>query len=146
MKERPKSEAAGELEKSRTGDNLRRAYLEEAALAFRAHYYATLAEYEGLEKEAALFRQIGDSGSTTVPGFLDFLKRVTDPETGLSIGGTLKNIEALLQHTVKQQDRDYPEMARIAREEGFPDIASWFETLGKAKRSQAGKLKKISNG
>lgn len=146
MKERPKSETASELEKSRTVENLRRAFSEEAALAVRALYYATLAEYEGLEREAGVFKRIGESGATTVPGFLDFLKRVTDPETGLSIGGTLKNVEALLQHVSKQQDRDYPEMARVAREEGFPDIASWFETLAKAKRAQARKLKNVSNG
>ncbi len=31
----------------------------------------------------------------------------------------------------------YPAMARTAREEGFDDIADWFETLAKAEHSHA---------
>ena len=33
-------------------------------------------------------------------------------------------------------------MARTAREEGFPEIAEWFETLAKAERSHAGRFTK----
>lgn len=31
----------------------------------------------------------------------------------------------------------YPGMAKVAREEGFDDIADWFETLARAERSHA---------
>jgi len=33
-------------------------------------------------------------------------------------------------------------MARTAREEGFEEIADWFETLAKAEKSHAGKFQK----
>jgi rubrerythrin len=36
-------------------------------------------------------------------------------------------------------------MARTAREEGFDEIASWFETLAKAERSHAGRFQKALN-
>jgi rubrerythrin len=36
----------------------------------------------------------------------------------------------------------YPGMARDARDEGFNDIAEWFETLAKAEKSHAGRFKK----
>jgi rubrerythrin len=36
----------------------------------------------------------------------------------------------------------YPGMAKTARDEGFDEIADWFETLAKAERSHAGKFKK----
>jgi rubrerythrin len=36
----------------------------------------------------------------------------------------------------------YPGMAKDAREEGFDEIADWFETLAKAERSHAGKFQK----
>jgi rubrerythrin len=42
----------------------------------------------------------------------------------------------------------YPGMAKTAREEGFDEIADWFETLAKAEKSHAGRfeagLKSIS--
>jgi len=36
----------------------------------------------------------------------------------------------------------YPGMAKAAREEGFDEIADWFETLAKAEKSHAGKFSK----
>ena len=36
----------------------------------------------------------------------------------------------------------YPEMEKIAREEGFDEIADWFETLAKAERSHANRFQK----
>jgi rubrerythrin len=36
----------------------------------------------------------------------------------------------------------YPGMARTAREEGFAEVAEWFETLAKAERSHAGRFTK----
>jgi rubrerythrin len=40
----------------------------------------------------------------------------------------------------------YPGMARTAREEGFPEIAEWFETLAKAERSHAGRFTRGLDG
>jgi rubrerythrin len=37
----------------------------------------------------------------------------------------------------------YPGMAKTAREEGFAEIADWFETLAKAEKSHAGKLEAL---
>jgi rubrerythrin len=36
----------------------------------------------------------------------------------------------------------YPGMAKQAREEGFDEIANWFETLAKAERSHANRYTK----
>ena len=40
----------------------------------------------------------------------------------------------------------YPSMAKAAREEGFTDIAEWFETLAKAEKSHAGRFQKALDG
>ena len=37
----------------------------------------------------------------------------------------------------------YPGMAKTAREEGFPEVADWFETLAKAEKSHAGRFQKM---
>jgi len=37
----------------------------------------------------------------------------------------------------------YPGMAASAREEGFDEIADWFETLAKAEKSHAGKFQSM---
>jgi rubrerythrin len=131
---------------SRTYENLRRAFGEEAALSQRYLYYAELAEFEGLEKHAALFRRLAEGGNVSVQGCFDFLKLAKDPESGIPVGGTLKNLESLLQTEARQSGSAYPDMAKTARREGFPDIAAWFDTLEKLKRAHVRKLRKLSNG
>jgi len=37
----------------------------------------------------------------------------------------------------------YPGYAKTAREEGFDEIADWFETLAMAEKSHAGKFQKV---
>jgi rubrerythrin len=133
------------LEESRTIENLRRAYAEEAALYFRYMYYAALAEFEGLDRHSAAFKEIAEGGVNAVQGSLDFLKLVRDPETGIALGGTFKNLEALAQTETKQFSQTYPEMAKTARREGFSDIASWFDTLEKSKRSHVRRLRKLAD-
>ena len=36
----------------------------------------------------------------------------------------------------------YPGMAKTARDEGFSEVADWFETLAKAEKSHAGRFEK----
>ena len=37
----------------------------------------------------------------------------------------------------------YPGFAKTAREEGFTEIAEWFETLARAEKSHAGRFAKL---
>jgi rubrerythrin len=131
---------------SRTFENLRAAFAEEAALVFRYLYYATLAEFEGLDRHAGLFKEFAEGGDPNVQGCFDFLKLARDPDSGIAVGGTLKNLESLIQSETRQFSRTYPEMAKVARAEGFNDIASWFDTLEKAKRGHVRRLEKLSRG
>jgi rubrerythrin len=40
----------------------------------------------------------------------------------------------------------YPGFAKSAREEGFDEIAEWFETLARAEKSHAGRFQKGLDG
>jgi rubrerythrin len=37
----------------------------------------------------------------------------------------------------------YPGFAKIAREEGFVEVADWFETLARAEKSHANRFSKL---
>ena len=62
--------------------------------------------------------------------------------TGKPIGPTDKNLAAAIAGETHEYTDMYPGMARTAREEGFDEIADWFETLAKAERSHAGRFQK----
>jgi len=78
----------------------------------------------------------------TLNGHLEFLEAVGDPATGLPIGDTSLNLKAAIAGETHEYTDMYPGMARTAREEGFEEIADWFETLGKAERSHAGRFQR----
>ena len=69
-------------------------------------------------------------------------EEVGDPATGLPIGGTELNLKASVAGETHEYTDMYPGMAATAKEEGFDEIADWFETLAKAERSHANRFQK----
>ena len=70
------------------------------------------------------------------------LEEVGDPATGKPIGETKDNLASAVAGETHEYTDMYPGMAKTAREEGFEEIADWFETLAKAEKSHAGKFQK----
>ncbi|MBT5702212.1 MAG: rubrerythrin, partial [Gammaproteobacteria bacterium] len=70
------------------------------------------------------------------------LEEVGDPATGLPIGRTELNLKASVAGETHEYTDMYPGMAATAKEEGFDEIADWFETLAKAERSHANRFQK----
>ena len=70
------------------------------------------------------------------------MEEVGDPATGEPIGSTENNLKAAIAGETHEYTDMYPGMAKTAREEGFDEIADWFETLAKAEKSHAGKFQK----
>ena len=63
-----------------------------------------------------------------------------DPATGLPIGSSRLNLAAAIEGETHEYTDMYPGMAKTARDEGFDEIADWFETLAKAERSHANRF------
>ena len=75
-------------------------------------------------------------------GHLEYLEETGDPATDLPIGPTGDNLKAAVAGETHEYTDMYPGMAKTAREEGFDEIADWFETLAKAEKSHAGRFQK----
>ena len=73
---------------------------------------------------------------------LDRARNAVDPATGLPIGSTADNLKASIAGETHEYTDMYPGMAKTARDEGFDEIADWFETLAKAERSHANRFQK----
>ena len=123
-----------------THQHLIAAFQEEAVVAHRYLYFAKLADIEGHPEIAQLFRDLAEGGICNAHGCLDFLRLEGDPLTNAPIGETDRNLRASLLAETREYTEQYPEMAGQAHTEGFPDIASWFETLTKLKRAHAQQL------
>ncbi len=64
--------------------------------------------------------------------------------TDLPIGDSALNLKAAVHGETYEYTEMYPGMAKTAREEGFSEIADWFETLAKAEKSHAGRFSKAA--
>ena len=67
---------------------------------------------------------------------------VGDPATGEPIGETSANLKAAIAVETFEYTDMYPGMAKSAQDEGFEEIADWFQTLAKAERSHANRFQK----
>ena len=130
------------LKGTKTHENLMAAFAGESQANRRYLYFARQADVEGNPDVAGLFRDTAEGETGHAHGHLDYLKLVGDPATGLPIGETTDNLKAAIAGETHEYTDMYPGMAKSAREEGFAEIADWFETLAKAERSHANRYQK----
>lgn len=131
-----------QLKGSRTESNLKAAFASEAQANRRYLYFAARADIEGQADVAAVFRSTAEGETGHAHGLLEYLESCGDPMTGMAVGSTRDNLKASIAGETQEAGEMYPAMARIARDEGFSDIADWFETLAKAERSHASRFKR----
>jgi rubrerythrin len=130
------------LKGSKTAQNLKEAFAGESQANRRYLYFAQKADVEGYNDVSAVFRSTAEGETGHAHGHLEYLEVVGDPATGEPIGGTALNLKAAIAGETHEYTDMYPGMARTARQEGFDEIADWFETLAKAEKSHAGRFQK----
>ena len=130
------------LDGTQTHENLKAAFAGESQANRRYLYFAKVADVEGYPDIAGNFRDTAEGETGHAHGHLDYIKTVGDPATGLPIGDTLENLAAAVAGETHEYTDMYPGMTKTAREEGFDEIADWFETLAKAERSHANRFQK----
>ena len=134
---------AKELKGTKTHGNLKEAFAGESQANRRYLYFAKIADVEGYPEIASNFRETAEGETGHAHGHLDYLRKVGDPATGLPIGDTSDNLKASVAGETHEYTDMYPGMAKTARDEGFPEVADWFETLAKAEKSHAGRFQKM---
>ena len=131
------------LKGSKTEQNLKDAFAGESQANRRYLYFAAKADVEGQNDIATVFRSTAEGETGHAHGHLEYLeKECGDPATGEPIGDSVSNLKAAIAGETHEYTDMYPGMAKTAREEGFDEIADWFETLAKAEKSHAGKFQK----
>ena len=131
-----------ELKGTETAANLAAAFAGESQANRRYLYFAAKADVEGSPDVAAVFRATAEGETGHAHGHLEYLEQVGDPATGEAFGDTEANLRTAIAGETHEYTDMYPGMAKTARDEGFDEIADWFETLGKAERSHAGKFQR----
>jgi len=135
-----------QLKGSKTEGNLKAAFAGESQANRRYLYFAAKADVEGQNDVASVFRPTAEGETGHAHGHLEYLETCGDPATGMPFGSTRENLKTAIAGETHEYTDMYPGMTKIAREEGFDEIADWFETLAKAERSHANRFQRALDG
>ncbi|MDA8206902.1 MAG: rubrerythrin family protein [Thermaerobacter sp.] len=130
------------LENTKTAQNLKDGFAGESQANRRYLYFAQKADIEGRPEIAGLFRDVAEGETGHAFGHFEFLEEVGDPVTGVPVGSTEENLKSAIEGETYEYTQMYPGFAKTARDEGFDEIAEWFETLARAEKSHAGRFTK----
>ena len=129
---------------SKTVQSLKEAFAGESQANRRYLYFANQADIAGANDVAAVFRSTAEGETGHAHGHMEYLIEggAGEPGTGMPAKTVAEALQAAIAGETHEYTDMYPGMAKTARDEGFDEIADWFETLAKAERSHANKFTK----
>ncbi len=120
---------------TRTEQNLLKAFAGESQARSRYVYFASVAKKEGYQQIAAIFEETAEQEKEHAKRFFKFLEggmvEITACYPAGIIGTTAQNLEAAAAGENEEWTELYPEFAKIAAEEGFPQVATAFKMIAK---------------
>ncbi len=119
---------------SKTESNLMAAFIGESQARNKYTYFASKAKQEGYEQIGAIFEETANNEKEHAEIWLKLLGGIND---------TTKNLEDAIKGETYEHENMYPEYARVAKEEGFIDIARKFEMVAKIEETHARRYKKF---
>ncbi len=126
---------------TKTEKNLLTAFAGESQARNRYTFFASVAKKEGLVQISKIFEETADQEKEHAKRFFKFLEggcvEITASYPAGKIGSTLDNLKLSAEGEDEEWQKDYPAFAKIAREEGFEDIANVFEKVSVSEKQHA---------
>ncbi len=142
------------LKDTRTEKNLLTAFAGESQARNRYTYFASKARKEGYEQIAGVFTETADNEKEHAKRLFKFLEggevEIAGSFPAGVIGCTKDNLKSAAEGENYEHTKMYPEFAKVAEEEGFPEIARVFRAIAVAEAQHEkrfkGLLKNIEEG
>jgi rubrerythrin len=120
---------------SMTEKNLLAAFAGESQARNRYTYFASAAKKEGYEQIAAIFLETAENEKEHAKRFFKFLEggmaEFTATFPAGMIGATGENLKAAAEGENEEWAKLYPGYARVADEEGLPEVANAFRFIAR---------------
>ncbi|RMG74407.1 MAG: rubrerythrin family protein, partial [Nitrospirae bacterium] len=128
----------------RTVENLSKAFIGESQARNRYTFYAKIAQKEGYDQIAEIFLITADNEREHAKWLLRLINNLKEKSnealdeikveavTPTTLGNTIENLKAAIAGEHYENTTMYPDFARIAEEEGFPEIAQRLRAISRA--------------
>lgn len=114
-----------DFNESKTKKNLMTAFLRESGASLEYSYYAEQAEIDGFKQIANTFTNFANNEKAHAKVWFNLFHKIADTEGNLKDAIDLENYERTVL---------YAEFSKVAREEGFEDIAKLFDGVSAIER------------
>lgn len=138
-----------ELKDSQTARNLLKAFAGESQARNRYTFAASVARKEGLEHVAAIFTETADNEKEHAKLFFSHLAPLAPTSIEITAtfpavaGDTAAQLKAAFEGEKEEWSELYPEFARVAREEGFNEIARTFDWVSKVEKEHEARFRRL---
>jgi rubrerythrin len=130
-----------------TEKNLLKAFAGESQAKNRYEFFAKVARKEGYEQIAALFEETAENEQSHAKQFFKFLEggpvEITAIYPAGTISSTADNLFAAASGENEEWTKLYPEFERVAREEGFKEVANIFKLIAKIEAEHETRFRKL---
>lgn len=140
------------LQKTKTWENLLKAFAGESMARMRYTYYSKAAKKEGYVQISNIFLETAENEKEHAKRFFKFLGEKNLPamikEAHYPIGlsdKTSENLEIAADGEKEENTILYPDFAKIAEEEGFDDIAKAFEEITEVEKIHEARFRKLKD-
>ncbi|NLS44871.1 MAG: rubrerythrin family protein [Firmicutes bacterium] len=123
-----------QLKGSKTEANLKTAFAGESEARNKYTYFASVARKEGYQQIAAIFEETAENEKEHAKLWAKALGMISD---------TPANLEEAIKGEHYEWTEMYEEFARVAREEGFEDLAISFQKVGEVEKAHEGRYKAL---
>lgn len=133
---------------TQTEQNLLKAFAGESQARNRYTMFAKQATKEGYLQIASLFLETADNERVHAERFFSFLEgggvEITAMYPAGKVGSTLENLKAAAMGENEEYTELYPHFAKVAKEEGFGDVAACFLMIAKVEKEHEQRYLKLA--
>jgi len=134
---------------TQTEKNLLLAFAGESRARNQYTYFAGAAKKDGLVQIAAIFEETANQEKEHAKRFFKFLEggelEITETFSAGVIGTTLENLRAAAAGENYEWEEMYPAFAKVAKEEGFGQIAAAFDAIAIAEKQHRKRYKDLAD-
>jgi rubrerythrin len=143
-----------DFKKSKTAENLMKAFAGESQARNRYTFYASKARNEGYQQIEAIFLETAENEKEHAKLFYKHLVSRLDPNTMQDIqasypvalsDSTQSNLESAAAGEHEEWTVLYPGFAKTAEEEGFPEIAKTFKSIAMVEEKHEKRYRKLGD-
>jgi len=142
-----------EFRGSKTAENLMKSFAGESQARMRYNYYASVARKEGFRQIEEIFNETADNEKEHAKLFMKQLiengvnENVIEINAGYPVAysDTMKNLEYAANGEQEEWTDLYPTFAKVAKEEGFNEVARTFELVALVEKRHETRYRKLLN-